>query len=420
MNIDLVEIPIRDIVEGYTNSDDEGVFGFGGRLDIRPKYQRNFIYNENDSREVINTINKGFPLNVMYWVIYEGDYQIIEHEDHTKEFIPSEDAKFQVLDGQQRTISFCEYVKKLVSFGFVDENNNPIYFRNKSDDEKNKFLDYKLTIYICKGTDKEKLDWFKVINIAGKVLSDQELRNAVYAGTWLTDAKRYFSRVGGPAASTADGYFNKEVNRQELLELALKWIADRDKRASNTSSEISDYMARHQNDPNANDLWLYFEAVMVWVKATFQSYISEMKNVDWGILYNKYGSNTPIDANGKYLELLKYQDEIGNMKGAFEAVLTGDIKYINPRTFPKPDTRRKYNEQGGVCPYCKNEFAIEDMHGDHIKPWSKGGKTEYTNLQMLCTICNLKKSAHDVAYTPWDASIYEAFDLKKWDEENPE
>ena len=112
MNIDLVEIPIRDIVEGYTNSDDEGVFGFGGRLDIRPKYQRNFIYNENDSREVINTINKGFPLNVMYWVIYEGDYQIIEHEDHTKEFIPSEDAKFQVLDGQQRTISFCEYVKK--------------------------------------------------------------------------------------------------------------------------------------------------------------------------------------------------------------------------------------------------------------------------------------------------------------------
>lgn len=44
-------------------------------------------------------------------------------------------------------------------------------------------------IYICEGTDKEKLDWFKIINIAGEQLTAQELRNAVYAGEWLTEAK---------------------------------------------------------------------------------------------------------------------------------------------------------------------------------------------------------------------------------------
>ena len=37
-------------------------------------------------------------------------------------------------------------------------------------------------IYLCSGTDSEKLEWFKTINIAGEKLTDQELRNAVYHG----------------------------------------------------------------------------------------------------------------------------------------------------------------------------------------------------------------------------------------------
>ena len=54
-------------------------------------------------------------------------------------------------------------------------------------------MDYPLMIYICEGTDKEKLDWFKIINIAGEQLTTQELRNAIYTGEWLTEAKKYFS-----------------------------------------------------------------------------------------------------------------------------------------------------------------------------------------------------------------------------------
>ena len=87
MKIELKEFPIRDIVKGYENSDEEGVVAFGGRLDIRPKYQREFVYKEAQRNAVIDTIRKDFPLNVMYWVKNDGNYE--------------------VLDGQQRTISFC-------------------------------------------------------------------------------------------------------------------------------------------------------------------------------------------------------------------------------------------------------------------------------------------------------------------------
>ena len=50
------------------------------------------------------------------------------------------------------------------------------------------------------------------------------------------------------------------------------------------------------------------------------------------------------------------------------------------------------NLTGGKCPHCGGTFAFEQMEGDHIKPYSQGGKTEYSNLQMLCTPCNRKKS----------------------------
>ena len=86
-----------------------------------------------------------------------------------------------MLDGQQRTISVCQYVSGDFS---IDH----LYFHNLTEAEQQQILDYPLMIYICEGTDKEKLDWFKIINIAGEQLTAQELRNAIYTGEWLTEA----------------------------------------------------------------------------------------------------------------------------------------------------------------------------------------------------------------------------------------
>ena len=172
MKIELKEIPVRDVVDGYINNNEEGVVGYGLKLNIRPKHQREFIYQEKQRDSVIETVRKDFPLNVMYWV---------KNEDDT----------YEVLDGQQRTISICEFLKS--SFSVVIEG-SPRYFHGLENNQKEQILNYKLMIYFCEGTDKEKLDWFKTINIAGEKLTDQELRNAIYTGTWLTEAKKYFSK----------------------------------------------------------------------------------------------------------------------------------------------------------------------------------------------------------------------------------
>ena len=176
MKIELKEIKINEVANGYFNDNEEGVVGFGGKLNIRPKYQREFVYKDKQRDAVINTITKNFPLNVMYWAVRE-------------------DGNFEVIDGQQRTISISQLVEG--DFAFKSR-----YFHNLQKDEQEQTLNYKIMVYLCSGTDSEKLEWFKTINIAGEELTKQELRNAVYSGSWFSDAKRYFSKNSRPANGT--------------------------------------------------------------------------------------------------------------------------------------------------------------------------------------------------------------------------
>lgn len=362
MKIDLHKIPIREVAAGYVDSAENGVIGYGGKLNIRPAFQREFIYKEKERNEVIRTIKKKFPLNVMYWV-------------------KSADGTFELLDGQQRTISFCQYVSGDFS---VDHRG----FANLTKTEQEEILNYSLMIYICEGTDKEKLDWFKIINIASMELTAQELRNAIYTGEWLMEAKKYFSKPQCPATKIAGEYLTGPANRQKDLETALKWISSRD------DIEIEDYMSKHQHDTNCNELWLYFQAVISWVKATFPTYRGKlMKGLEWGIYYNKYGTNAydPKKLETRIAELLD-DDDVSNQKGIYEYLLDGQEKHLNIRAFSEKMARTAYERQKGICTKCKKHFEIEQMQADHIKPWSKGGKTAAENCQMLCADCNRKKS----------------------------
>lgn len=180
-------------------------------------------------------------------------------------WVVNPDGTYEVLDGQQRTISICEYVAGNFSLDFQ-------YFHNLTTEEQEQILDYKLMVYFCEGDDREKLDWFRTINIAGEKLTEQELRNAVYTGTWLSDAKRYFSRSGCPAYAIGSEYLSGSPIRQEYLETVIEWISD---------GHIEDYMAMHQHDPNANTLWLYYQNVINWVEVVFIHYRREMKGIDW-------------------------------------------------------------------------------------------------------------------------------------------
>ena len=358
MKIKLKEITIREITKNYIN-DVDGVIGYNNKLNIRPKYQREFVYKEEQRNAVIDTVRKNFPLNVMYWV--ESD---------------TEDS-FEVLDGQQRTISICEYVDGKFS---IDEK----YFHTLQPDAMEQILDYKLMIYFCKGTDTEKLDWFTTINIAGEKLYKQELRNAIYTGPWLTEAKRHFSKNGCAAHSLASKYLNGSSIRQDYLETAIKWIS---------SNKIEKYMSDNQFEKNCNELWLYFNSVITWIKTLFPKYRKEMKGLDWGKLYNNHKDKT-FDADTLEEEIIKLiQDEdVSNKKGIYSYVITRNSRYLSLRAFDDKQKLVAYTKQKGICVKCTEHFEISGMEGDHIIPWSKGGTTTADNCQMLCKRCNATKS----------------------------
>lgn len=358
MIIELREITIRELTEGYQDNAEAGVVGFGGKLDIRPPYQREFIYKDKQRDAVIHTVTKAFPLNVMYWAVRE-------------------DGNFEVIDGQQRTISVCQFVGGDFSF-------NGRFFNNLQKDEKQQILDYKLMIYLCSGTDSEKLEWFKTINIAGERLTDQELRNAVYSGPWVTDAKRYFSKNQCPAYGLGGDYLSGTAIRQDYLETVIGWIGEDD---------IEAYMARQQHKPNANELWLYFQAVIAWVKATFPNYRKEMKGIPWGDLYNEFKDKAPDPRELESgIARLMEDEDVTAKKGIYFFVLDGQEKHLNIRAFSPNQKREAYERQKGKCPVCKEQFALDAMEADHITPWHAGGKTSAANCQLLCKEDNRRKS----------------------------
>jgi hypothetical protein len=282
-----------------------------------------------------------------------------------------------VIDGQQRTISICQFVNGDFAYLFR-------YFHNLQKDEQEKILNYKLTIYLCEGTDSEKLEWFRTINIAGEKLTEQELRNAVYSGSWVSDAKRYFSKTGCPAYGLGNDYMNGSPIRQDYLECVIDWIS---------KGNIEVYMSNNQHEPNSNEIWLYFQSVINWIKTIFPKYRKEMKGVNWGFLYNDYKD---LKVDSKKLEeritQLMMDDDITNKKGIYQYLLSNKEKFLNIRAFTDNQKRESYERQKGICVVCKEYFEIHQMEADHITPWHSGGKTSSDNCQMLCKEDNRRKS----------------------------
>jgi hypothetical protein len=359
MDIVLKEITVEELTKGFVDNEENGVISFDGKLDIRPPYQREFIYKDKQRSAVIDTVFKGFPLNVMYWA-------------------KRDDGTFEVIDGQQRTLSICQYVNGDFAFDFR-------YFHNLQADEKKSFLNYRLMVYICTGADSEKLQWFKTINIAGEKLTNQELLNAVYSGSWVTDAKRYFSKSGCAAYSIGRDYLKGTPIRQEYLETAIDWI-------SNGNVEV--YMSNHQHDNKAIHLWNYYQNVIAWIDSTFPVKRPKfMRGVNWGKLYNDFKT---VDLNSYTLESqisqLIADDDVENKRGIYSYILTKKEKFLSLRSFSDSMKQKVFEKQNGICLECDEHFSVAEMEGDHITPWHLGGKTIEENCQMLCRACNREKS----------------------------
>ncbi len=359
MKVDLRQVSVEDLVKDYQDNSEGGVVGYSGRLDIRPPFQREFVYNDKQRAAVIDTLIKGFPLNVMYWA-------------------DRGDGTYEIIDGQQRTISIAQYV-------YGDFSHDGFYVHNLPSDKQDFIYGYELMVYVCSGTDSEKLDWFRTINIAGEKLSVQEPRNAVFAGPWLSDAKRRFSRRGCAAHDIGHEYVKGSLIRQEYLETAIKWAS---------KNNIEDYMGRHQHNTDAEPLWEHFEAVIKWIRSTFtETRPKLMKGVDWGPLYDDH-KDTPFDPEiiEQTIQGLIADQDVQKQSGIYSYILTRDERHLNLRAFSSNDKQRVYEKQNRKCFECGEHFNLSEMEADHITPWSQGGKTTEDNCQMLCKEHNRKKA----------------------------
>lgn len=375
-------IAVKDVCAGfvYNELEGRGLFGLSGNLTIQPEYQRNYIYaEEGKETAVIESVLNGYPIGLIY-------------------FNKVGENKFEVLDGQQRITSLGRFIND--KFAIKDENGMQ-YFSTMAEDKKSKILETKLLIYECEGTESQIKAWFKTINIAGVPLRPQELLNAIYSGEFVTLAKEEFSNSQNSNIQKWNAYISGSANRQDYLERALDWVS---------KGNIDDYMSRHRNDANINELKTYFESVINWISNVFIDVESEMRGLEWGRLYELYHDKT---YNSKMVseEVQKlYGDPyVKNRKGVFEFILGGseDFKLLEIRIFDDATKKAVYTTQTAKakskgksnCPYCaighdanKNKiWNISEMDADHVTSWSKGGATSIKNCQMLCKTHNRAK-----------------------------
>jgi hypothetical protein len=386
MKITTPTITIKDLVENYKDSGENGVTAYNRKLNVRPAFQRAFVYEPDDRDRVMQTVYNGLPLNSIYWAI-------------------NPDKTYEVIDGQQRIISICQFLtnddgnENPIAINFNSKNNQT--FEGLSDKKREEILNYKLQVYVCEGTDDEKLGWFQTINIAGKVMTDQELLNANYTGTWLSSAKLFFSKKRNNQAINISFYDNLErntllsiggddANRQALLELVLKWIINKN---PSEYPEIKDYMAKHRHDKDAEELCNYFKDVIKWVKKLFPHYRKGMKGLDWGILYNKYKSKKH-DIGKLENELVRlfeiYAIDPDGLKksGFYEYLLSNDRSLIWHRVFSEKQQNQVYIAQDKKCAVCGNKFDIAKLEAHHKTAFIDGGETTITNCQLLCKDCH--------------------------------
>ena len=383
---------VARLVDGYQDttrtvnqedsSDPGRIVGLGGKLNIRPPYQRNFVYEGGDLHEVLRTVSHGHPLGVMYWM-------------------KNADGGYEVLDGQQRIISSAQFVAEQRFscgglFGYAKDEIKT--FGSLAAAEQQAILNYQLLIYVCEGDDREREEWFKAINIKGKELSDQERRNAIYHGAWLDDAKERFSWNNCPGYRKGNPYISGavKVNRQGYLQKAIEWAARGGGRAGQSGeAALTGYMAKHRKKKNATALWDSFCAVIDWVEAVFPEYFPAMKSADWGELYHSHKDGKHEAKAKKYaarIKKLMADEDVSSKAGIYEYILTGHERHLNIRAFTDVDRQSVFARQNKKCNACNKPFALNRLQADHIRPWSENGPTILDNCQLLCTECHADKT----------------------------
>lgn len=342
--------------------------------------QRAIVYDADKQALVIDSLYKGIPLPAFYlW--------------------QREDGKLEVLDGKQR----IEAIKKFKQGNLKYEGKTWKAYAFDSDLQQ--VVDNtELSTIICSGTEEKKREIFNRINTLGVALSKFEVLNGLYHGNYIEGLNDYFAQDANVRKVLPNATVDRGDNKYHLLEY-IYYV--RYNRAFPKRSELHDYVQQHKDESFNEDL------------KKIKPYISFIRDVFGDV--SKVGSTLKFKLAVEYLKdrtiWLQHKDDICKECNSFiksegyklsqtkdkdiEAMIlgiVGNMRVDPKRLFTTDDksellSRLQPNEQGLYeCNQCHQHFNADELTVDHIKPWSKGGRTVLSNAQLLCRACNSRKN----------------------------
>lgn len=353
------QLTIAEIYSGVTD----------GKIISDIDLQRDIIYDADKQALVIDSIMKGIPLPAFYF--WKNDEGILE-----------------VLDGKQR----IEAIKK---FRQNDLNCNDKIWKEYSPEFQKQFNETQLSVIICEGEEHLKREIFRRINTLGVPLSAYEVLNGLYHGQYLEELTAYANLA---SVCNVIGGNSRGRNQMHLL----RWLMLLDGKKP-TVDNITDYIKEKKDVTfmyDKNRLHPYFN----FVKNIFDDYglcdtyfQLAIKHIKEAAIWrdHKDDINKMIKAFKKSDDWRLIIDKTTEIEDRIMAIV-GSITLDSKRLFTTDDKAELLSRESKVdgkyrCAGCKQLFYDSELTVDHITPWSKGGRTELSNAQLLCRVCNSSK-----------------------------
>jgi hypothetical protein len=381
-----------------------------GDLDLQPEYQRKYVATKNIASKLIESILMDVPIPVIY---------LAEEQDST----------YSVIDGQQRLTSFLSFLSgkypngeifKLTGLKVLKELNRKT-FAGLEGEDKNKIRKTTLHTIVIK-----------------KESNEDEIRNTVYRGNYINLLKELEENKIFHEVVQKENFKKKMIYRGMIL----RFLALSEKSYLNYQPSMKQFCNkelrdnRHLTDEKSDEYRKRFLHCIDLVKVVFGStafrrytpMTREKEKGNWTatrinmalfdiqmcgfVNYSKNAILSKADyIREAILELMtNNQDFIDSiliqtsnkevLKKRFKIwiekldEIIGDNSY-QKRTFPFSVKQELFNRN----PFCaisnQRILAIEDAEVDHILPYSKGGKTEIENAQLVLRYFNRAKQNNE-------------------------
>jgi len=393
------------------------------RLNLSPGFQRKSVWNDKDRKKLIDSIIRRYPLPAIFL------YRRVD-EKTGKEV-------FDVIDGKQRLESISFFRKNKYPVKIDGEN---IFYRNLSHKGLQNIIDgYSLNIIFVEGDFDAIIDLFVRINSTGKPLSPDERSKAQYYQSKFLKAAHELSKYFSKKFKANRIFSDNDISRMKdigflcdfMYAVYTKNVCDKQSARNNAFGDLTDNRSikkiKRESKTAINKVFQMFPDI----KTTRFVKISDFYCLCVLIYQYQTVKKLALDDRKKNLIAFKllvalsvgvaqlkegkqkqnpdsniYKDYSGTVQHAtdsfaqrskrleiLDSFLSGIFEKKAKNRIFSPAQRMIiwHSSENKCCSICREKLTWENFTVDHVKPYSKGGKTDVRNGALMCRSCNSKK-----------------------------